>query len=149
MKASIAFLLGRKPIAFSRPFQEGIERWAQSLPPIRQAVLDLRRHLMVDDPPHDPVVLHLAKLLDQHLLRDRGYRPFQIGKSKHVSTEQVKEDHELPAAFQKFERLLDSAGSGDRRIPTILTWRCVAYFFVRSCHFTSVSPSFILRNRGR
>ena len=78
---------------------------------------------MMDGPPHDPIVLHLAKLLDQHLLRDRGYRPFQIGKSKHVSTEQVKEDHELPAAFQKLERLFDSAGSGVRRVPAILTVR--------------------------
>ena len=78
---------------------------------------------MVNDPPHNPVVLHLAKLLDQHLLRDRGDRPFQGGKSKHPPAEQVKKNHELPSAFQKLERLLDSAGGGDRRVPNILTLR--------------------------
>jgi len=78
---------------------------------------------MMDDPPHDPVVLHLAKLLDQHLLRDRGYRPFQIGKAKHVAAEQMEKDQELPSAFEKPERLLDSAGRGDRRVRTLLTVR--------------------------
>ena len=78
---------------------------------------------MMDDPPHNPVALHLTKLLDQHLLRDCGYRTFQVGKSKHVSTEQVEKDHELPSPFQKLERLFDSARSGDQGIPTFLTRR--------------------------
>jgi hypothetical protein len=124
---SSSYLFARKPlvphVARRPPFQERVERWAQGLPPIRQTILHFRRHLMMDDPPHNPVVLHLAKLLDQHLLRDRWYRPFQIGKSKHVSTEQMEKDHELPSAFQNLERLLDSAGSGDRRVPTLLTVR--------------------------
>ncbi len=78
---------------------------------------------MVNCPPHDPVALHLAKLLDQHLLRDRGYRPFQVGKSKHPPAEQAEKNHELPSAFQKLERLLDSVGRGDRRVLNILTLR--------------------------
>jgi len=74
-------------------------------------------------PPHNPVLLHLAQLLDQHLLRDRGYRPFQLGKSPHLAAEQVEEDHELPATFQKLERLLDALCGGDGRVPAILTFR--------------------------
>jgi len=55
-------------LAERRPFQQGVECWTESLAPSGQRVFDLGRHLMVDDPPHHPVVLHLAKLLDQHLL---------------------------------------------------------------------------------
>ena len=43
-------------------------------------VFDLRGHLMMDDPADDPVPLHLAKLLDQHLLRDRRDRLLQLRK---------------------------------------------------------------------
>lgn len=42
--------------------------------------------------PDNSVVLHLAKVLNQHLLRDRRYRPLQGAESKHLSAEQVKED---------------------------------------------------------
>ena len=55
-------------LAERRPFQQGVECWTERLAPRGQRVFDLGRHLMVDDPPHHPVVLHLAKLLDQHLL---------------------------------------------------------------------------------
>src|SRR6266446_7202042 len=91
----------------------------------------------VHNPPHNSVPLQLAKLLDQHLLADRGYRPFQVGKAPHLSTKQVEEDYELPSAFQKRERLLDAICGGDGRVPAILSFRCVPSFFVRSCHFVS------------
>src|SRR6266850_3961361 len=105
------------------PFQQGIERWTQRLPLVRQTVLDFRRHLMMNHPPHNRVVLQLAKLLDQHLLRDRRYRPLQVGEAQHLSAEQVKQDYELPSAFQKLERLLDTASGGDRRVSATLTFR--------------------------
>ena len=73
------------------------------------------------DPPHDPVILHLAKLLDQHLLRDRRDRPLQFGEPKHPSAKQVEEDHEFPAALQNLECLLDIARSGDGRVLLALT----------------------------
>jgi hypothetical protein len=40
-----------------------------------------------------------------------------------AAMEQVEKNHELPAAFQKLESLFDSAGSGVRRVPAILTVR--------------------------
>jgi hypothetical protein len=35
----------------------------------------------------------------------------------------MEKDQELPSAFEKPERLLDSAGRGDRRVRTLLTVR--------------------------
>ena len=78
---------------------------------------------MVNNPPHNSVFLHLTKLLDQHLLRDRRNRPFELGKPQHLSTEEMKENDELPSAFEKLERLPYSRSSGHRRISVILTWR--------------------------
>ena len=37
------------------PCEQGVERWAQCLSPFRQAVLDLGRNLVMDDPADDPV----------------------------------------------------------------------------------------------
>src|SRR6266849_10349482 len=62
-------------VARLRPGQQRIKSGTQLLSPLRQAILHLRRHLMVDNPPDNAVVLQLRELLDQHLLRDRGYRP--------------------------------------------------------------------------
>jgi len=56
------------------PFEQGVERWAQRLSPLRQAVLHLRRNLVMDDPADDSVSFHLAKLLDEHLLGNGGNR---------------------------------------------------------------------------
>ena len=46
---------------------------------------------MVDNPPDNAVALQLPELLDQHLLRDRGYRPLKIGEAKHLPAEEMKE----------------------------------------------------------
>jgi hypothetical protein len=51
-----------------RPREEFVQRRAQGLPALGQVVLDLRRHLCVDDARDDAVALELPKLLDQHLL---------------------------------------------------------------------------------
>ncbi|MEA2713775.1 MAG: hypothetical protein QOK27_1736 [Gemmatimonadales bacterium] len=70
---------------------------------------------MMDDSADDPVPLHLAKLLDQHLLRDRRDRLLQLRKPQQSSAEQMEENHQLPAAFQNFERLFDAPrGRGGR-----------------------------------
>lgn len=78
------------------------------LPPIRQSIFDLGRDLMVYGPADDPVSLHLPKLLNKHLLRDQRDCPFEIGEAQHLTAEQAKQDLELPPAFEKFQRLLDS-----------------------------------------
>jgi len=78
---------------------------------------------MVDNPPDNAVAFHLPKLLDQHLLRDRGDGPLKIGETKHLAAEQIEEDDQLPAALQKLESLLNTAGGGDRRVFVLLTRR--------------------------
>src|SRR4029077_10852058 len=64
---SARHLLARQRVPEIHPFQQGVECRTERLPPIRQAVLHLRRNLMVDKPPHDAVSLHLPQLLNQHL----------------------------------------------------------------------------------
>ena len=64
---------------------------------------------MVDDPADNAVALHLPELLDQHLLRDRGYRPLKIGKAKQVSAEEMEKNYQLPAALENLEGLLNTA----------------------------------------
>jgi len=87
---------------------------------------------MVHDAPDDPVALHLAELLDQHLLRDARDRPFQLREAQHLAAEQVKEDHQLPAALQELQGLLDMGGGRGRGGIGQLTFRLVPYFSVRS-----------------
>jgi hypothetical protein len=71
---------------------------------------------MVDDPPDNAVALQLPELLDQHLLRDRGYCPIKIRKAKHPPAEEMEENHQVPAALQKLESLLNAARGGGRRV---------------------------------
>jgi len=78
---------------------------------------------MMDDPLNDAVVLQLPELLNQHLLRDRRYGPLKIGETKHLPAEQMEENHQLPAALQKLEGLLNAAGGGRRRVFVLLTRR--------------------------
>ena len=54
------------------PLQQAIKHRAERLAPFRQAVFDFWRHLMVDDPAHDAVSLHLAKLLEEGRVRHEG-----------------------------------------------------------------------------
>jgi len=62
---------------------------------------------MVDDTPHDPVALHLAELLDEHLLRDAGDRALELGEALHLAAEEPKEDHQLPASLEELQSLLN------------------------------------------
>jgi hypothetical protein len=57
---------------------------------------------MMDDPLHDSVALHLAKLLGQHLLGDRGHRSFEVGKPQQLAAEQVKEDQAASSGLPEF-----------------------------------------------
>jgi hypothetical protein len=79
------------------------------------------------------ISFHLPKLLDKHFLRYCRDRPFEVGEAQHFAAEEMKKDDELPAALQNFERILDTLSGADRCLR--LTFRCVPYFFVRSCHF--------------
>jgi len=57
--------------------------------------------------------LHPAKLLDEHLLGNRRDRTFQVRKAQDLSAKQVKQDDQLPAAFEDFECVLNALGSRD------------------------------------
>src|SRR5258707_15416851 len=67
-------------LSHSHPFQQRVQRWTQRLPPVREAVLDLWRYLMMNEAADDPIPLHLSKLLNQHLFGHGGGRPPQLGK---------------------------------------------------------------------
>lgn len=74
---------------------------------------------MVDDTAHDPVLLHLPKLLDQHFLRDSRDCAFEIGEAQNMPAKEVKQDHQLPAPLKELERVLDALGC---RFSRILMW---------------------------
>ena len=78
---------------------------------------------MVDDPPDNAIALQLPELLDQHLLRHGRYRSLKIGKAKHLSAEEMEENDQLPAAFQKLESLLNAGRGRGRRVLVLLTRR--------------------------
>lgn len=78
--------------ARGRPLKECIERGAEGLAPWGQAVLDARRTLGMSDASKDSVLLELAKLLVQHLLRDSGQRPFELGEPLNPTPEQLEQD---------------------------------------------------------
>ena len=67
---------------------------------------------MMHDTADNAVGLHLPELLDQHLLRDRRDRPFEIGEAQHLAAEQVKQDHQFPAPFEDAQHILNAACRG-------------------------------------
>src|SRR5256885_540118 len=110
-------------LAHRRPFEQGVERRAQRLAPVRETVLHLGRNLVVDRPLDDAIVLQLAQLLREHLLRDFRDCALQVGEAQYPATEQVKQDQQLPAAFEEFEGVFYTLRSGNRRqISTLTFW---------------------------
>jgi hypothetical protein len=97
-------LVNEKRVAEAEPT---LERWAQRLSPLRQAVLHLRRNLVMDDPADDSVGFHLAKLLDEHLLGNGGNRSTQVREAQHVATEEMKQDHR----FHRPSRILRASST--------------------------------------
>lgn len=104
-----------------KPRQECVQRRAERLSPIGEPIFDFRGHLMVDESTDDSMLFQLAQLLNQHLLRNRRDRPFQVGKAQHLAAEQMEQDDELPPAVENLERALDALGSRYRRVCRKLT----------------------------
>ena len=75
---------------------------------MRQAIFDLGWNLMMDDATDDPIGFHLAQLLDQHLLRNRRDRTFQVREAEHVAAEEMKQNHQLPTTLQNFEGIFNT-----------------------------------------
>ena len=88
---------------------------------------------MVDDAPHDSTGLHLAKLLNKHLLRNGGDRPFQVREAQELSIEEMKQNEQLPATLKNLEGIFHAFSGGSRRVVGGgLTFRQVPYFQVCS-----------------
>ena len=87
---------------------------------------------MVDDAPHDSIGLHLAKLLNKHLLRNRGDRPFQVREAQQPSIEELKQNEQLPATLKNLDGTFDAFSCGSRRVVGWITFRQVPYFLVCS-----------------
>ena len=113
--------IGSTDTAHLRPFEQGVERRAKRLAPGREAILHFRRHLIVNDSPHDPIGFQLAELLREHLLRDPRYRALQVGEAQNLAAEQMEQDQQLPPAFDELERLLDAVRGGKRSVFVSLT----------------------------
>ena len=77
----------------------------------------------MDHPLDDSVPFQLPKLLCEHFLRDRRNRAFQIREPQNLAAEEMEEDQQLPAAFEKPESLLDTLRGGNRRVLRALTFR--------------------------
>lgn len=77
----------------------------------------------MDYPLDNSIGLQLAKLLREHLLRDRGNRALQVRESQNLAAKEMKQDQQLPAAFEKTEGLLDPLRSGNRCVFRALTFR--------------------------
>ena len=75
----------------------------------------------MDDAANDAVTFHLTQLLDEHLLRDAGYRPLQLRETQHVAAEEPEQDQKLPPALQELERFFDVIRGRLRRRRTPLT----------------------------
>jgi hypothetical protein len=71
---------------------------------------------MVNDAAHDPILLHLAKLLDEHFLGNSVDGSLQIGKTQNTSAKEVKENHQLPAPLKELERAFHTFGRGFSRV---------------------------------
>jgi hypothetical protein len=56
------------------PRQQRVERRAQGLSPVREAVVDLGRDLGMNEAPDDAISFHLAQLLNQHFFRHGRHR---------------------------------------------------------------------------
>ena len=69
----------------------------------------------MDDSSDDPIGFHLAKLLDEHFLRNRGNRLFQLREAEHVAAEEMKQDQQFPASPQNLEGILDTPSGRSRR----------------------------------
>ena len=77
----------------------------------------------MDYPLDDSIGFQLAKLLREHFLRDRRNRTLQIRESQNLAAEEMKQDQQLPTAFEKTERLLDTLRGGNRCVFRTLTLR--------------------------
>jgi hypothetical protein len=61
-------------------------------------------------------------LLGQHLLRDPGYRAFQVRVAQGLAAKKVEEDDELPSSFHHPDGVFDPDGGGRGRVSLLTHW---------------------------
>src|SRR5260370_22747962 len=86
------------------PFQDCVQRWTERLSPFGQSVFHLRWNLRICGAMHNAVGLHALQLLPQHLLCDAGNCALKVGKTHNLAPEELKENDELPSAFEQTQR---------------------------------------------
>lgn len=122
---------------FFAPLTHRVHHGRQALAEGRQRVLDLRRHLCEDFPPHESVALHLPELLRQDFLRDPAQLTSEFGEAL-GPREEVPEDQHLPSAFDHVQRGLGrtlrlfSLHQSPNGIAQVTTPLICAYFTVRN-----------------
>jgi hypothetical protein len=94
------------------PLQQRVERRAQGLSPVREAVVHSWRDLRMNEAPDDAIAFHLTQLLNQHLFRHGRYGTSQLGESSDLAAEQVKQDHEFPATLEDPHHVFDAFRRG-------------------------------------
>src|SRR3954451_13114600 len=99
-----------------------------------EGILDARRDLPEVLPRDDPVRLHLAGLLDQHLLADAPHQPPQLAETSRGAREAPQHDR-LPLAVDDRQGRLRAAtvGMAPRRDSPLSGTRQGTYSMVSTC----------------
>lgn len=71
---------------------------------------------MVDDTSDDSIILHLAKLLNQHFLRNPLNCALKIGEAQDVPPKELEQDLQLPAPLKVSERVFNTLRGGFARV---------------------------------
>src|SRR6266852_931028 len=129
------------------PFQDCIQRWTERLSTFGQSVFHLRWNLGICGAIHNAVGLHAFQLLPQHLLCDAGNCALKVGKTHNLAPEEMKENDELPSAFEQTQRCFN-IGSGRGGCVALRHLASLTYFFVRTSHYRSLVKNFYQCNYG-
>src|SRR5690606_23883298 len=99
--------LAADPLA--APVPERDESLIQGAAVLGEGVLDPRRDLRVDLAVDEPVLLHLAQVLGEHLLAHPGKAPSELRETPHLVLGELPEDQTLPLTAHHIHRGVDPA----------------------------------------
>lgn len=86
----------------------------------------------------DAVCLQLSQLLGQHLLRNAGHPPLQVGKALNLAAKEVEQDDQLPSPLQHAETGFDINGRAQWRVSLAFDLAQSTYFLVGTTHRVSL-----------
>ena len=105
----------RHDLAQRRPLQQGVERRAQRLSPVASGILDLGRHLMVDDPADDPVASPSGEAAGSASSARWPGSPVPGPRSAAPCRRRGETGSRASSGLEDLERLLDAIGRRSRR----------------------------------